>query len=109
MTAILWMATSVLLGFALCVCIGWRNRRVLWGTSATLVVMLWSVDALWSPSHANAVMVLPTVLATSMPEGAGVDLFSLAAGTDLKLLEESSDSYRIELGNEAEAGFPNKV
>ena len=104
----LWVATSVLLGFALCVCIGWRNRRVLWGTSAALVVVLWTVDALWAPSHANAVMVLPTVLATSMPEGAGVDLFSLAAGTDLKLLEESSDSYRIELGNGSRGWIPKQ-
>jgi len=49
--------------------------------------------------NADAVVVSDSVLATSMPDGLGVELFVIQAGLDVRLLESSKESYRIELSN----------
>ncbi|MGC6507265.1 MAG: tetratricopeptide repeat protein [Myxococcota bacterium] len=103
-----WTLMAVLSGMGVCGLIGWTNRRF-WSVSCiVLAIVLGAIQIQMSSSSANAVMILPTVLATSMPEGAGVDLFSLTAGTDITLLEESELSYRIELGNGDRGWIPKQ-
>lgn len=49
--------------------------------------------------NADAIVVSDSMLATSMPDGLGVELFVIQAGLDVRLLESSKGSYRIELSN----------
>ena len=103
-------AFAAALGFAigLAVLLGWPKKRLLWAGSALLSLGL-GLTAVFRPSaQVGAVMVLPSVLATSMPEGAGLELFSLSAGVDVRILEESAGSYRIELGNGERGWIPRE-
>ena len=104
----MWFGLSALLGLWFALFLGWPQKRLLWGGSAALCIGFGLFAAVSPPVQADAVMVLPSVLATSMPEGTGVELFALSAGVDLRLLEESEGSYRIELGNGARGWIPKQ-
>ena len=104
----MWFGLSALLGLCLALLLGWPQKRLLWGGSAVFCIGFGLFAVINPQAQAGAIMVLPSVLATSMPEGTGVELFSISAGVDLNILEESEGSYRIELGNGARGWIPKQ-
>ena len=108
----MWFGLSAVLGLCLALLLGWPQKsKIAVGRERCVFCIGFGVfAAVYPQTQAGAIMVLPSVLATSMPEGTGVELFSISAGVDLNILEESEGSYRIELGNGGGvAGFPTKL
>lgn len=103
-----YMILSILFGVTLALGLSWPRRKFLWGTGLGLFICGSGWVGLTPQAHADAILVLPTVLATSMPEGAGVELFSLNSGVDVQILEESTGSYRIGISDGQRGWIPKQ-